>query len=763
VKTLQRRYTDLARRCKRAWLRGRLQQLKEALWEQPRAFWKQIRGPRAASVVGDAGTWQHYVRQLFSPNTPACTTMHGTVHEGAPDSNQLSEPFTQEEVRLAAATLKNGKAADLDGVRAEMIKALVDEEAGSLLPHIVHVFNLSLSAGSIPPSWCKGCVHPIPKSASPTTCDDYRCLTLGTILGKLFSTALNHRLNAYLEGNHLRTPFQAGFRTGHSPVDQVFVLNHLIDTAIHKGTPLYCTFVDLRKAFDSVRHEHLWDRMRHYGVGGTFLQCVQSLYQHSLVCVDVNGQLTAFERIRMGVRQGDPLSPTLFGLCIDTLQHDLQQHLSPADTLSIGGLPAHSLLFADDVALIGTTPAAQQRSHDVLARFCKDWDLQVNLLKTKVVVFNPKPSDARLSWTLGSAPVTTADQYAYLGILMHARKGIRLAPAALADSGRRAYFAMVANCQRLGLTDPSVQHHLFQALVLPVFSYGAELWGTFVPLFTANNYYSKAPAEHVHVRFLRWFTGVPLHTHKRILTQLGGRMPLGAHWLLRMANFWNRMVSQPTDRLIHRAFLDNLALWRAGARCWTSRAIPLFETAGIMAPGADNDPATPLSQLKLAPADPIAALNLNSWQLFTIPPRSLPTQQHVKDRTLSTLASWFLQLTVDLTVHTGIPGYHWRTLLRFCGGGHSLEVTHALRHEKARSMCTCKLCGAALEDEMHLLVECPAYEEIRVAMPCFRNLPADTGDAMRHLFQPQNFMHLAKFVSQALSTRDDYITCVPKQ
>jgi Reverse transcriptase (RNA-dependent DNA polymerase) len=765
---LQHAYTALVRKCKRAWVRERLKKFKTALHEKPREFWRTVRGHDSVRIIGDLPTWHAYIRQLFGAPSPPCTSQHGAERPGGvPDSHALSQPFTLQEVRRAAFVLHNGKAADLAGLRAELIKALLGEEEDkdgtandeTILPHITHVLNLALTSGSMPPSWCKGTVRPIPKVATPTGCDDYRCITLGSILGKLLSTALNVRLNNHLESHGLRTPFQAGFRSGHSPVDQVFVLEHLIDTAKHRKRPLYCTFVDLRKAFDSLRHEHIWDRLRYHGVGGTFLKCVQSLYRNSVVCVDVNGELTDFEHILVGVRQGDPLSPTLFGLCIDTLQTYMEERMLPSDTYKVGGLPAFSLFFADDLALPAATPEALQRALNVLANFCTDWDLQVNLGKTRVVVFNPKPADKHRTWTLAGTVVEAAEQYTYLGLLMHARKGMQRAHMVLADSGRRAHFSMVAICQRLCLKDPSLQQHLFLALVLPVLSYGAELWATFMPIFTDDKYYAKAHAEKVHLSFLRQSTAIPLQTNKRVLTQLAGRLPLGAHWLLRMANFWNRLVAQPADRLVRMAFLDNISLMEAGGACWASRAVGLFQASGIMGSLAAAQTSAPLSNMQLAPLEPIAALNDNFWQQFTVSPRALPSQ-HVALRTLYTFASWFHHLTFETPVHHNISAQHWRSLLRFCAGGHNLQSTQALRHQKPRAECSCSFCGAPFEDEMHMVVECPAYEELRMGLANFPAQWTDPDKVMRNMFQQQHFKRLAKFVSAALIVRDEYIEAV---
>jgi hypothetical protein len=119
-------------------------------------------------------------------------------------------------------------------------------------------------------------VQPIPKagaqaaraSAAPDddACyDQHRCITIGSLLAKVFSMLLDARITDYLEANGLRSVYQGGFRPSRGTTEQVFVLNHLAEAARQRRAPLYCAFVDFRKAFDTVRHQHLWERLDAYG------------------------------------------------------------------------------------------------------------------------------------------------------------------------------------------------------------------------------------------------------------------------------------------------------------------------------------------------------------------------------------------------------------------------------------------------------------------------------------------------------------------
>jgi hypothetical protein len=101
--------------------------------------------------------------------------------------------------------------------------------------------------------------------------------------------------------------------------------------------------------------------------------------------------LTPIFFCRIGVKQGCPLSPLLFGLFIDGLEKQLNA-LEGDTPPMLGQLAVCLLLYADDLALMSHTPARLQKQLDVLQAFCYERQLTVNVKKTKVVVFETRKS-----------------------------------------------------------------------------------------------------------------------------------------------------------------------------------------------------------------------------------------------------------------------------------------------------------------------------------------------------------------------------------
>jgi hypothetical protein len=104
------------------------------------------------------------------------------------------------------------------------------------------------------------------KGGNASKFDNYRGITIGPILAKLFVMILDKRLSEWAEQHRLRAKGQTKFRQDYRTIDQFFILWTLIEQSKAKKKPLYCYFVDFKKAFDIVPHEVLWQVLAGLGV-----------------------------------------------------------------------------------------------------------------------------------------------------------------------------------------------------------------------------------------------------------------------------------------------------------------------------------------------------------------------------------------------------------------------------------------------------------------------------------------------------------------
>ena len=181
--------------------------------------------------------------------------------------------------------------------------------------------------------------------------EDYRPISLMQTTTKILCYILNNRLTSW--ANTRPEPFisatQAGFRQGCEAIAQVVALYELSRRRSLDQKDTYLVFVDIKKAYDTVPHRAIFQRLERIGVGPRTRRVIRQLYLNAIAKVRHG---TEWFRVERGIRPGDPMSPMLFNLCIDPLLQRLQQ----ANETRIPGywevLEVGALAYADDIVLL---------------------------------------------------------------------------------------------------------------------------------------------------------------------------------------------------------------------------------------------------------------------------------------------------------------------------------------------------------------------------------------------------------------------------
>lgn len=142
---------------------------------------------------------------------------------------------------------------------------------------------------------------------------------------------------------------QAGFRSGKSTIDNIQVLNYIANREInHKEGKLFVFFADLTVAFDKINRKLLSRIMEQKGINGILRLRIDEIYKETRNRVKVNNQLSDTFWTTKGVRQGCPLSPTLFSLYTADLEEQLKR--GQAGGITIRRVKIWTLVYADDIA-----------------------------------------------------------------------------------------------------------------------------------------------------------------------------------------------------------------------------------------------------------------------------------------------------------------------------------------------------------------------------------------------------------------------------
>eukprot|EP00245_Coleochaete_scutata_P010377 TRINITY_DN3619_c0_g1_i11.p1 TRINITY_DN3619_c0_g1~~TRINITY_DN3619_c0_g1_i11.p1 ORF type:complete len:1206 (-),score=200.47 TRINITY_DN3619_c0_g1_i11:736-4353(-) len=610
---------------------------------------------------------------------------------------ELNAEFTTEEVKAAVTKLKMKKAADRDSLKVELLRLGVLD---LLLGPMTTVFNQLFKEGAFPTSWNVGLLHPIFKKGDMSECSNYRTVTIVSLFGKVYATLLEKRLAEWAERHGIRARGQAGFRKGFGTAQHLFMLRVLTDKVRGKAwKKLYCAFVDFSKAFDTIPRDMLWKRLGEVGIEGSMLHSLQAMYQNVACQVVTPEGLTNPFPSSMGVKQGCPLSPLLFGIYID----NLESHLSNVDTHppKLQGQDIPLLMFADDVVLMSNKREGLQKALDGLSVYCDCWKLRVNLEKTKVVAFG-----ASLKRELRDSPflykgveVEIVEKYRYLGIDFHANKRFTPTVKELCSKARRASFALQQRCGELGLRDPHMKIRLFDALVTPISHYGCEAWCPGI-LQRDDDANADMP-EKLHRTFLRTILGVRQSTPSAALLGEFGRWPLLFSRWKQCISFYNKISEMNNDRFVKLALLEAKEDFLRGDSSWFAlfkRGIHLLSDCRV-----DFE------------EDAFVKVDVGSFMAAAqeryIAKMRAETGTKVKMYT-------DIKIGYERENYLGrmpfTPGL--RALAKFRCGSHDLEVERG-RHSNpfvSRELRLCKLCNMGkVEDEVHFLFECPLYYEIR--------------------------------------------------
>ena len=105
-------------------------------------------------------------------------------------------------------------------------------------------------------------IVPLYKGGERKNVDNYRGITLLSVVGKLYTSILNNRISEWLEERKLLVEEQGGFRAGRPTSEQIFILKEMIQGRRRVNKRTVCCFLDIKKAYDTVFREGLWERMR---------------------------------------------------------------------------------------------------------------------------------------------------------------------------------------------------------------------------------------------------------------------------------------------------------------------------------------------------------------------------------------------------------------------------------------------------------------------------------------------------------------------
>ena len=228
---------------------------------------------------------------------------------------------------------------------------------------------------------------------------------------------------------------------------------------------VYVAFIDYKKAFDTVDRDKLWETLEKIKTSSKTVNILKAMYFSIQSCVRWGANISDFFVCPQGVKQGCPLSPLIFSLLIS----EVADFVRRSGKHGIQLLPSHdeiiSLLFADGIVLVSSTPSGLQNQINSLEKASKSLGLTVNLDKTKMFFRKGGHIAAGQKWFLYGKELEIVNRYKYLGYTLTTKLSSVCACEDFASKAKGNILDLMRTMWSLGSFDTTVFFQLFDAQI----------------------------------------------------------------------------------------------------------------------------------------------------------------------------------------------------------------------------------------------------------------------------------------------------------
>ena len=394
--------------------------------------------------------------------------------------------------------LKTFSSAGPDNIRAKILKETSENVA---LPLSI-IFKQSLSTGQVPEDWKLANITPIYKKSSKFAAENYRPVSLTSIVCKIMEAIIKDHLVSYLQTNNLIRPTQHGFMSRKSCLTNLLEYLETVSKIIDDGSSADVIYLDFSKAFDKVSHQRLKQILQVHGITGPVLNWITSWLKDRKQRVRLKDSFSIWMEVLSGVPQGSVLGPLLFVIFINLIDSALSDSASFiskfADDTKVG---RKILSLADSNEL--------QTGLTQLVEWSNDWKMVFNADKCKVVHFGKRnPCNG---YTMQNITLKSVDFEKDVGVLIHNS----LKPSLQCNTAAKKANQVLGQMSRsLSYRDKNTWISLYKMYVRPHLEYCVQAWNP----WTLKDI---AVLENVQKRAVRMVSGLQGHTYEEKLAEVG--------------------------------------------------------------------------------------------------------------------------------------------------------------------------------------------------------------------------------------------------
>ena len=313
--------------------------------------------------------------------------------------------MTPEDVKIYITQLNPQKASKSNSSPTKIIKLSVD----IISPIICDIFNKCIEEAVFPDNLKSAEIRPVHKRGNKLNVSHFRPISILDPYSKIYETHINTELTGFMTKHNILHDSQFGFRTNSSTEMAVSQIIEDITIKFQNGEYTCAIFLDLAKAFDTVDHGILINKLRACGVRGLPLKLLQNYLNNRTQQTLINNTKSNTQTINCGIPQGSILGPLFFNTYIN-------------DIVNVSNFKIK--LFADDACLLLSSKDAKDLEKKVNTELIKinQWrklnKLSINFSKSYYMIFSNKKKNPKFNITMDGNKLTRTDDFKYLGIII---------------------------------------------------------------------------------------------------------------------------------------------------------------------------------------------------------------------------------------------------------------------------------------------------------------------------------------------------------
>ena len=327
------------------------------------------------------------------------------------------------------------------------------------------IVDTSLALGILPKDWKSGDITPIFKKGKKTDVQNYRPISLTSVICKVLESLIRDRILQHFKDNNLFYDRQYGFIKGRSTVTQLLNIMDKWTECLENGGQVDVIYTDLEKAFDKVPHKSLISKLKGYKIDNNIIRWINSFLTNRVQRVRVDDSFSKWANVLSGIPQGTVLGPLLFIIFINDIMETCEEG-------------SELFVYADDAKLFNHIKSTKdvinlQTDLEHLDRWIKDWSLTLNIKKCNVVSYGRKANITHNDYFIGSDKIERTNLIKDLGVTFDPQLKFS---THIKEKVNKAYARLGIIKRNFNYMSPDVFCLLYKAMIRSHLEYASSVW-----------------------------------------------------------------------------------------------------------------------------------------------------------------------------------------------------------------------------------------------------------------------------------------------